>query len=106
MSPFPLKSGLRPFLSLGGDDGIRTHDPLLAGQVLSQLSYTPSPSGFASRRPSGLRSTLMVLQNRTTKLASSRTLPLFFFYKLPRSFRFRILLPIHFLEWPFSIERR
>ena len=31
----PLNS---PF---GGDDGIRTHDPLLAGQVLSQLSYTP-----------------------------------------------------------------
>ena len=31
------------FLShlVGGDDGIRTHDPLLAGQVLSQLSYTP-----------------------------------------------------------------
>ena len=28
-------------LSRGGDDGIRTHDPLLAGQVLSQLSYTP-----------------------------------------------------------------
>ena len=26
---------------LGGDDGIRTHDPLLAGQMLSQLSYTP-----------------------------------------------------------------
>ena len=25
----------------GGDDGNRTHDPLLAGQVLSQLSYTP-----------------------------------------------------------------
>ena len=33
--------GVRPALSLGGDDGIRTHDPLLAGQVLSQLSYTP-----------------------------------------------------------------
>ena len=29
------------FEMLGGDDGIRTHDPLLAGQVLSQLSYTP-----------------------------------------------------------------
>ena len=29
---------------LGGDDGVRTHDPLLAGQVLSQLSYTPIPS--------------------------------------------------------------
>ena len=33
-----FRRGLRP---LGGDDGIRTHDPLLAGQVLSQLSYTP-----------------------------------------------------------------
>ena len=32
-------------LSLGGDDGIRTHDPLLAGQVLSQLSYTPILNG-------------------------------------------------------------
>ena len=32
-------------LAAGGDDGIRTHDPLLAGQVLSQLSYTPI-SGF------------------------------------------------------------
>ena len=28
-------------LKNGGDDGNRTHDPLLAGQVLSQLSYTP-----------------------------------------------------------------
>ena len=26
---------------IGGDEGIRTLDPLLAGQVLSQLSYTP-----------------------------------------------------------------
>ena len=32
---------MRCFSSHGGDDGIRTHDPLLAGQVLSQLSYTP-----------------------------------------------------------------
>ena len=34
----------------GGDDGIRTHDPLLAGQVLSQLSYTPilGPAHFCS----------------------------------------------------------
>ena len=30
----------------GGDDGNRTHDPLLAGQVLSQLSYTPIFPGF------------------------------------------------------------
>ena len=28
-------------LENGGDDGNRTHDPLLAGQVLYQLSYTP-----------------------------------------------------------------
>ena len=36
-------------LSAGGDDGIRTHDPLLAGQVLSQLSYTPK--GFGIKMP-------------------------------------------------------
>ena len=30
-------------LYVGGDEGIRTLDPLLAGQVLSQLSYTPVP---------------------------------------------------------------
>ena len=40
---FVKKGKQRNFLkvSFGGDDGIRTHDPLLAGQVLSQLSYTP-----------------------------------------------------------------
>ena len=36
-----------PQLAAGGDDGIRTHDPLLAGQVLSQLSYTPIGLGFS-----------------------------------------------------------
>ena len=30
-------------LTSGGDEGNRTPDPLLAGQVLSQLSYTPLP---------------------------------------------------------------
>ena len=29
----------------GGDEEIRTPDPLLARQVLSQLSYTPTESG-------------------------------------------------------------
>ena len=33
-----------PFL--GGDEGNRTPDPLLAKQVLSQLSYTPIEVGF------------------------------------------------------------
>ena len=32
-------------LLLNGDGGIRTLDPLLARQVLSQLSYTPIQSG-------------------------------------------------------------
>ena len=39
---FHYLSFFRTFYKIrGGDDGIRTHDPLLAGQVLSQLSYTP-----------------------------------------------------------------
>ena len=33
----------------GGDEGIRTLDPLLAGQVLSQLSYTPILRGPTER---------------------------------------------------------
>jgi hypothetical protein len=34
----------RPPCEGGGDNEIRTHDPLLARQVLSQLSYTPELS--------------------------------------------------------------
>ena len=34
-------SPLSLFNDSGGDEEIRTLDPLLAGQVLSQLSYTP-----------------------------------------------------------------
>ena len=49
----------------GGDDGIRTHDPLLAGQVLSQLSYTPILLGFL------LLSSLSVTQNWTTSESHS-----------------------------------
>ena len=43
LSYAPLWLLLRGSLThtFGGDDGNRTHDPLLAGQVLSQLSYTP-----------------------------------------------------------------
>jgi hypothetical protein len=32
-------------LHLGGDDRIRTGDPLLAKQVLSRLSYIPAGGG-------------------------------------------------------------
>ena len=35
-----LRTGF--ILTLGGDDRIRTGDPLLAKQVLSQLSYIPA----------------------------------------------------------------
>ena len=43
-----------PFLSKrSGDKGIRTLDPLLARQVLSQLSYTPiNPAATCSPMPS------------------------------------------------------
>ena len=40
---------LAVLIEIGGDDGIRTHDPLLAGQVLSQLSYTPIYMGLLSQ---------------------------------------------------------
>ena len=53
MSPFSvLPNWFVPVVisDAGGDEEIRTLDPLLAGQVLSQLSYTPvasfSFSGF------------------------------------------------------------
>ena len=42
-SRYMLLSG--NFLLPNGDGGIRTLDPLLARQVLSQLSYTPILSG-------------------------------------------------------------
>ena len=38
-----------PDQSLGGGKEDRTPDPLLARQVLSQLSYTPSKSGGSGK---------------------------------------------------------
>jgi hypothetical protein len=40
-SRHPAEQGVR---AGGGDDGTRTHDPLLAKQVLFQLSYIPEQS--------------------------------------------------------------
>ena len=37
------------FENLSGDEGIRTPDPLLARQVLSQLSYTPRNNNYPSK---------------------------------------------------------
>ena len=44
----PMQSGcsLRKVTLGGGAEGIRTPDPLLAKQVLSQLSYSPTPFFF------------------------------------------------------------
>jgi hypothetical protein len=39
----------------GGDNEIRTHDPLLARQVLSQLSYTPTISPVVDGRSYRMR---------------------------------------------------
>ena len=41
MSPFRSFGSAFLFFPLGGDERDRTDDPLLAKQVLSQLSYTP-----------------------------------------------------------------
>jgi hypothetical protein len=41
-----------PGFLFGGDDGTRTHDPLLAKQVLCQLSYVPAADRHSQdRRP-------------------------------------------------------
>ena len=49
-APFLFCGWLSVFFScftFGGDEEDRTPDPLLAGQVLSQLSYTPSGLAFS-----------------------------------------------------------
>ena len=50
-TPYALFNDLRP---TGGDKGIRTPDPLLAKQVLSQLSYVPTRGGPGKTRTSDL----------------------------------------------------
>ena len=76
--------GARP-LAGGGDDGIRTHDPLLAGQVLSQLSYTPVSLPFL--RGLALRSLKIEQQYFRRTLSYLSSLPLLSF-----GFSYRVLL--------------
>ena len=53
-----------------GDGGIRTLDPLLARQVLSQLSYTPIIGSFVFRlQPMGLSG----LEPPTSRLSGVRS---------------------------------
>ena len=40
----------RAIAHAGGGDGTRTHDPLVANQVLYQLSYAPGPAQSVPRR--------------------------------------------------------
>ena len=73
-------SPLSLFNDSGGDEEIRTLDPLLAGQVLSQLSYTPR--GF-----------------RTLKIEQRMTFALFTtLHFLPRVVRNTVLFPISILH--------
>ena len=48
IAAFVVHSFSRKISLAGGDEEIRTLDPLLAGQVLSQLSYTPEFSRLFS----------------------------------------------------------
>ena len=50
----------------GGDEGNRTLDPLLAGQVLSQLSYTPVLWGFQGTPASAVRALKIEQQKPST----------------------------------------
>ena len=83
-------------LPTGGDDGIRTHDPLLAGQVLSQLSYTPI-GVFCCYLRTYWR--MIILQNWTTNdvYAESRRPWLIIYFRITQN-------SIEFCR--FSIERR
>ena len=49
MSPFVSARQSASLSHFGGDEGNRTPDPLLAGQVLSQLSYTPMSGELVKR---------------------------------------------------------
>ena len=54
---------------LGGDEGNRTPDPLLAKQVLSQLSYTPVSGSVSVLCPVAVSSTLKIEQCKPNSFA-------------------------------------
>ena len=59
----------------GGDEEIRTPDPLLARQVLSQLSYTPTDAGHPlSRLPLFVFSIFIYIQLRRSTMPSGNGL--------------------------------
>lgn len=59
--------------SNGGSDRVRTDDPLLARQMLSQLSYTPNEPPVTS---SGAASIIAADFHRKRRLTASTSIPL------------------------------
>ena len=58
----------------GGREGIRTPDPLVANQVLSQLSYTPiAVNSFSGRGEAGSSRTALARANRAWRRPDMRS---------------------------------
>ena len=63
-SLFSFQGAVPTFKSVGGDNRDRTDDPLLAKQVLSQLSYTPMLYTFLNGGPKWARTTDLTIISR------------------------------------------
>ena len=96
---------LSVFSTDGGDEGNRTLDPLLAGQVLSQLSYTPDfeVSQAISCLFVTLRSLKIEQQATCTRYFQVHYLAVFFGFGLFPNYELSVT-PLLLLT--FSIERR
>ena len=114
-----------PFHLRDGDDGIRTHDPLLAGQVLSQLSYTPMSVThrpltlffcFYNEQGMNLVHNRLPLENSSSMrdfqvLAGFLSIPTSrhartTHSKLNNNILYSYLIPSWYSNQPFSLERR
>ena len=73
-------------LSRGGDEGVRTPDPLRARQVLSQLSYTPIDKGSIFHLFESLLRTLVL--SKPSKLNNAEVLVSFLCFAFGRHFGF------------------
>ena len=107
MSPFVIGVSSLHLFASGGDDGIRTHDPLLAGQVLSQLSYTPI-SHSLSETTSGLYSFFEDSPSKSNndKISFSKTLNLVHLFLLGFSLRIPGLICSSRSELPAVLHRK
>ena len=70
---FPLKDRRLRIFILNGDGEIRTHDPQLARQVLSQLSYTPIAHKMCIKEIFNFRLGLSGLEPPTSRLSGVRS---------------------------------